>query len=293
MLVAAALVCGRWSGAAAQPSAAHLEISGTQFTHGDGRPFAWRGITAFRLVELVAHGREREADAYLAWAGSMRLTVVRVLVMADLLFTLSPADGQHALPRLLDLAQKHGLHVEAVALADTARIPTDMPRHVKAIGAVCGSKANCLLEIANEPTHPTQAAAVHDPAYVQSLAGLVPHDVPVALGSVESGEGYGMGAYVTWHAPRSNALRHLDEGLALLRRYRKPVVSDEPIGAADVSAPGRRENDPQHFRELAAKTTRLGLGATFHYESGLQAKLPSKIELACLTAWLEGLGQTR
>src|SRR5688500_12321459 len=32
----------------------HLKISGTQFVRPDGRVFAWRGITAFRLLEMEA-----------------------------------------------------------------------------------------------------------------------------------------------------------------------------------------------------------------------------------------------
>ena len=97
-----------------------LRISGSRFLQPDGPAFEWRGITAFRLLEFVAHGKAADADAYLAWAASKKLTVVRVLAMADILFKLSPADGQRALPRLLELAQKRGLYVEVVALVDTA-----------------------------------------------------------------------------------------------------------------------------------------------------------------------------
>jgi hypothetical protein len=268
----------------------HLKISGTRFLKPDGTAFEWRGITAFRLLELVAHGREADADAYLAWAASKKLTVVRVLGMADGAFKLSPADGQHALPRLLDLAQKRGLHVEIVALADTAAIKVDFPRHVKAIGEVCARYPNALFEIANEPVHPTQATALHDAGYLKSLATLVPAGVPVALGSVENGDGFAEGAYVTWHAPRSGGWpAEIAHGAALMKRFRKPLVNDEPMGAGEKAVPGRRDNVPEHFRQAAAASRRAGIGATFHYEGGLQASLPSKIELACLDAWLAGL----
>src|SRR3954462_5192085 len=83
--------------------AQQLKIAGTQFVDGRGKPFAWRGITAFRLVEFVAHGRERDADAYLRWAASQTLTIVRVFAMADGIFQLTPAEGERALPRLLRL----------------------------------------------------------------------------------------------------------------------------------------------------------------------------------------------
>ena len=276
----------------AGPPEGHLKISGAQFLTPAGASFEWRGITAFRLLEFVAHGKDADADAYLAWAASRKITVVRVLGMADALFKLSPADAQHGLPRLLEMAQRRGLHVEIVALADTARIKVDFPRHVQAIAGICARYPNALLEIANEPVHPTQARALYDPAYVKSLAGLVPDGVPVSLGSVDSGDGFGDGTYVTWHAPRSGKggwPAQIARGAALVRRFRKPVVNDEPMGAADKAVPGRRDNVPAHFRDAAIASRRAGLGATFHYEGGLQARLPSAIELACLDAWLAGL----
>ena len=264
-------------------------MSGTSFVRPDGTTFQWRGATAFRLVEFAAHGRTDDATAYLSWAASERLTVIRVLAMADVLFKLSPADGQHALPALLDLARHHGLHVEVVALADTARIPVDAPRAVQSIGAICARYDNCLLELANEPGHSTQSRALHDPAYLQSLARLVPAGVPVSLGSVEYGAAFGGGSYVTWHAPRANPVASLTEGAALLKRFAKPVISDEPIGAAETRVPGRRENDPAVFRQMALRSRQLGLGATFHYEGGLQGRIPTGRELACFEAWIAAL----
>ena len=270
-------------------SAGRLSVSGTAFVQPDGTPFAWRGITAFRLVEFVAHGRSADADAYLAWAASKRVTVVRVLAMADVLFTLTPADGQHALGQMLDLARKRGVYVEVVALADTARMPVDIPRSVRAVGSVCSVYDNCLLEIANEPGHGTQMKDLHDPAYVKSLVSLVPKGVPVSLGSVEFGDAFGEGSYVTWHAPRARPVAALERGARLLKRFDKPVISDEPIGAAAVRVPGRRESDPDVFRQMARKSRQLGLGATFHYEGGLQARIPAGRELECFEAWMSEL----
>jgi hypothetical protein len=290
-----AVACGL---GACAPSMAglHLRTAGTRFLTGAGATFEWRGISAFRLVEFVAHGRERDADAYLAWAASKRLTVVRVFTMADVLFTLSPQDGERALPRLLEMARKRGLHVEVVALADTATIHLDIDAHVKAIGAVCARYPNALVEIANEPVHPTQDRTIHDPAYVTRLAGLIPDGVPVSLGSVENGDAFAAGTYVTWHAPRSGPLgwvAELEQGAALVKKFGKPVVSDEPIGAADRPVPGRRDNDPANFRRAARVARQAGIASTFHYEGGLQARRPNAVEARCLDAWLDGLTAAR
>src|SRR3954469_10335281 len=48
----------------------------------DGKPFQWRGISAFRLVEMEAHGRHANVSRYLDWAAARHLTVVRVFTMA-------------------------------------------------------------------------------------------------------------------------------------------------------------------------------------------------------------------
>ena len=268
---------------------AQLKISGTTFIAGDGTPFEWRGISAYRLLEFVAHGHEAEADAYLRWAASKKLTVVRVFAMADGIFQLTPADGQHALPRLLEIAAKHGLYVEVVAFTGTSVIKVDMPRFVKAIGEICARYPNALIELANEPGHPTQSKSVHDAAFMKSLGDLVPAQVPLSLGSVEYGDGFAAGRYVTWHAPRTAAWhREMAKGADLLRRFKKPVVSDEPIGAADKSEAGRRDNDPARFRAAGAEARRIGIGSTFHYDGGIQARLLTPTEMACLDAWLEG-----
>ena len=270
----------------------HLRVSGTRFLKPDGATFQWRGISAFRLLEFVAHGREKEADAYLRWAASKKLNVVRVFAMADGIFQLTPADGERALPRLLEMARRHGVYVEVVAFTGTSVIKVDRAAFVKSIAAICARHTNALLEFANEPGHPTQATEMHAPAHLQSLLPLVPKEVPVSLGSVEYGEGFASGTYVTWHSPRSSDwARKVEEGAALLKKFRKPVINDEPIGAADAAVPGRRDNNPANFRAAAAAMRRAGIGATFHYDGGIQTRLPTKGEMACLDAWLAELSR--
>jgi hypothetical protein len=269
----------------------HLRVSGTRFLEPDGSVFHWRGISAFRLVEFVAHGREKDADAYLRWAASKRLNVVRVFAMADGIFHLTPEDGLRALPRLLELARKHGMYVEVVAFTGTSVIKVDRAAFVKSIGAICARHPNAILELANEPGHPTQATEMHDPAHLRSLLPHVPKEVPVALGSVEYDDGFAAGTYVTWHSPRgSDWVKQVEGGAALLKKFQKPVINDEPIGAADKPEPGRRDHDPARFRAAAAAMRRAGIGATFHYDGGIQTRMPTKGELACLDAWLAGLG---
>jgi hypothetical protein len=263
----------------------------------DGAPFSWRGISAFRLLEMVANGREPEADAYLAWASSQGLTVVRVFVMVKQIFDLPPDRGIEALPRLLRLAASHGLYVEVVALADTKRYPVDPIEHVSRIGAICAKHDNALVEIANEPDHGSQMDQLGDPRFLSMLRSKIPRIVPVALGSSIKDGGLGSddgsGDYITVHLTRGTwgtsegQLSDLPQAAGLSRRARKAVISDEPIGAGEKLEAGRRESDPARFRAMALATRLAGLGATFHYEDGLQAKIPTGRQAESFSAWLD------
>jgi hypothetical protein len=72
----------------------------------------------------------------------------------------------------------------------------------------------------------------------------------------------------------------------------KPVVNDEPIGAAERDEPGRRLADPEFFRALARRTFAAGLaGGTFHCEDGLRARIPGPVQQACARAWTEGASE--
>lgn len=244
---------------------------------------------------MIASGRERDAVAYLDWAKSEQLTVVRVLLMAQHLFKLSPEAGRAALPKLLALAKERGIAVEVVALADTKDVTLDYEGHIREIGRVALESGNAFVELANEPGHPTQNSKVHTPAFLQQLATLIPEPVIVALGSIEYGDGFASGEYVTTHTDRGRG--EWDHVLALGEVARriggraKPLVSDEPIGAAAEYQAGRRDNDPARFAAAAALTKLAGFYATFHYEGGLHAKIPSGREAACLAAWQIGLAQ--
>lgn len=278
-------------------SGGRLRVDRRAFRTPNGSRFAWRGLTSFRLLEMVAHGRAAEAERVLQWAARRGITVVRVLAMADVLFRLSPSDGQAALPGLLERAAKRGLHVEIVALADTRRIPVDPADQVTAVGAICAAHDNCLLEIANEPWHATQERGLGAAERLRGLRSLVPPGVPVSFGSADAddSDAYARGDYLTVHLARESSPRgwghvlRMRNAAALGARTGKPVVDDEPIGAAEKSEPGRRDSEPDRWFAKGLLARVFGLGATFHYEGGLQSRLPHGVQLTCFEAWRRGL----
>src|SRR3954468_10918432 len=96
-LLAGLLIAGCNRSSASARGAKHVRVTGTSFATADRHPFQWRGITAFRLLEYVASGKEAEADRFLSWAERQPLTVVRVLAMGGGFMNLSAADGRKAL----------------------------------------------------------------------------------------------------------------------------------------------------------------------------------------------------
>ncbi len=293
LLVAGLLISGCNRGSASPRLEKHLRVSGTLFATADHRPFQWRGITAFRLLEYVARGRELDVERFLSWAENQRLTVIRVLAMGQGFMNLTAEDGRRALPRLLELAAAHRLHVEVVALAGTRDAPLDLDHQLEEIGRIALDHDNTLIEVANEPAHPSQMDEVHKPQVLVRLRSRVPRNIPVALGLVEGLDRRSAGDYITWHSPRDDRnggwghVLALAQGPELLRQWNKPVVSDEPIGAGPASEPGRRDDSPARFRAASVLTRLAGLGSTFHYEGGLQATIPTGRELECFNAWNE------
>ena len=277
---------------AAQPATRHLRTDGTRFVNADGTTFQWRGITAFRLLDYVSEGERPRAHEYLAWARSRGLTVVRVLAMLDDgFFELASKPGLKTLPELLAIAQAEGIYVEVVGLTETRKRTIDPRAQISALGRIVAEHPNALLELANEPSHPSQSDDVHKPEYLKAIAAAVPDQVPVALGSVEGDDEFAAGDYVTWHVPRESDhdgwghVLEIAAGAELVTRFRKPVISDEPIGAGPAHEPGRRDNNPDRFRAAGLVTRLAGMGATFHYDSGLHTRVPEGAELACFDAW--------
>ena len=233
----------------------------------------------------------------MAWAARTGFTVVRVLAMNRGWMDLAPADGRRALPRVLSLAREHGMYVQVVALAGTG---TDVFSHdtflreqVRAVAQACAAVDNCVLELANEPYHGSQAA-LDDPARMRRLQADVPAEIPVAWGAARDHRSDRMagGSYVVAHVARGgnrwDRVGRVQELRDLSRRTGKFVVDSEPIGAAEAPQPSRRDNEPAAFFAQGLLARMVDVGTTFHCEDCLLAKVPGPIQQACADAFIAG-----
>jgi hypothetical protein len=281
--------------APSRPELPALAPCGRALCLEDGSQFAWRGVTAFALLDLVADGRLDDARAFLKWAHDTRFTVVRVLAMNPAgWFDLGVADGRRALPQLLSLAGEFALRVQIVALVNTAgQDEAFLREQVREVGRLCSQSSNCVMEIANEPYHRTQAR-LDDPQLMRRLQQEVPDKVVVAWGAAPSDTSTSLagGDYVVVHMSRGgdrwNRVARVAELEAMSRETRKFVVDNEPIGAAEKAERGRRDDDPAVFFAQGALSRVLGIGSTFHCEDCLRARVPHRVQQQAAEAFIAG-----
>ncbi|HEX2309157.1 MAG TPA: hypothetical protein VHH91_00445 [Vicinamibacterales bacterium] len=266
-----------------------------------GTRFRWTGVTAFGLADHIADGRTRDARAFAEWAAGAGFNILRVLAMLPNggWLHLAPEDGRRALPQVFALAREHGMHVQVVALANTneksGRFRTEpfLREQVREVARLCAAAGNCVLEIANEPYHGSQAGLAR-PELMQRLQQEVPDGLPVAWGAAESDVSTAMagGTFVVSHVARSGdrwaRIARARDLAALAEKTGKFVVDNEPIGAAETPERSRRDSAPEAFYAQGAVSRLLEVGATFHCEDCLRATVPGPVQRQCAEAFVEG-----
>ena len=282
-------------GAEAQDAPGRLAPCGRAFCRSDGARFRWRGVTAFALLDLVADGKEREARAFLQWARDQHFTIVRVLAMNPSgWFNLDARDGRRALPTLLRLAGEHRLYVQIVALANTVERPrSELIKQVREVGRLCAAADNCLLEVANEPYHSSQAR-LQNADRMREFQDQVPKGVLTAWGAAAdyTSDVMGGGTYIVAHVARSGERWHrvsrVRELAALSKRTGKFVVDNEPMGAAERIERSRRDTAPAAFYAQGVLSRILEIGSTFHCSDCLEAHVPGPTQQSCAEAFIAG-----
>lgn len=272
-----------------------LSICGRAFCYPDGSRFPWHGVTGFQLADHVADGRINLATQFLLWARDEGFTLVRVLTMAAGLFQLAPGPTSHqAVAETLRLAREADLYVEVVALADTLAYPLHeigIADQVGAVAAVCNHAENCVLELANENSHPSQQSGLlTDLTVLRALRQLAPSTLPVSLGSTHGPDDestrYQEGDYLTVHSDRSRDLWNQ------LRRVREIALVSEIAGKPAIDDENDRTNEStaRPDRDFAQGFLDRGFvaGGTWHCEDCRFARVPRPAQREAARAYLRG-----
>lgn len=235
-----------------------------------------------------------EQREFLAWAASTGFNGIRVFAGALTWAGQSAAMAVDRLPGLLDTAAEFGLYVEVTALTDTKDGRYDFEDHLRRLEQIISRRANVIVEIANEPYHPTQIDELHDPGFVRSLQRTSLFGCPVALGAAADDESkdFAGGNFVTAHLDRGrdkwNMVRRVRELEVLSAATGKPVLNNEPIGAAEVAIGGKRESDPAVFFTMGVLNRLFEVGGVHHSQHGLDAVMPGPVQQACAEAFVRG-----
>lgn len=278
-----------------------LRTNGSQFVDADGAIF--RPVFASALLGLSPNKSDEEVREFLDWVAATGFNGVRVFAGALRWEGLTVDRSRQRLPWFLGEAAARGLYVEVVALTDSRNNGThfdyEVTPHVAAIANICADFDHTLLEIANEPQHGTQSDAVHDESILNSLGHVPRGRVTYTLGNAngdtpdEVERRIGDGDYMVFHLERSthdlwNMARKVKDMGDISRGMRRPVLNNEPIGAAEPGTPGQRIQDVDVFFGMGATDRVCEVGGVFHFEAGLRIVMPGPVQRACAEAFVAG-----
>ncbi len=278
------------------PPVSRVRTDGRFFVNDKG---TYRGRWTSGLALLSRTAAERAA--FLDWARSFGFDGVRVFAGDIGWANQTPASALANLPSLLAETQARGLYLYLVAITGSAS-GYDVEQYLADVAHYCTNAAGCVLEAANELGHSSQSAQVNDVRGFESIAvRAIPSGSTWALGAMLGQDEpvnnvyppTGVAPFSTAHLDRSrdkwNQVRRVREIAAISETTGKPAISGEPIGAAEVSQPQRRESDPNFFFAYGALCRLFELGAcVLHSEDGLFARSLGPVQTECARAFLDG-----
>lgn len=266
--------------------------------YGTFRP-TFRPIWVSALTILMRS--DSEISNYLDWVVATGFNGIRVFAGALIWAGQTAEIARAQLPFVLAECLKRGLYVEVTAITDSRDGQYDISRHLNGVAVICSAYDNTVIEMANEYWHPTQSDDVHDTQFLTELALVVPKEIITAIGAGPTDEPAPEGTYDSGGAGLDYVSVHLDRGRDkwnMVRRVReleqvssvtkRPVLNNEPIGAAESAIPGKRENDPSIFYTMGLLNRLFEVGGVFHSDSGLAASTPPPVQQACSEAFVAG-----
>jgi hypothetical protein len=264
-----------------RPTLGRIRVDGRTFREENGALWSWHGSTQFMLFNRFLRGED--VTPQIEWMRRQGVNVARVLGMVA--WTDGWAFGPEtpgywdALPRFIERMRDGGLRVEFVVFADAQHVMSDhadQRRHLRRVLDTIGHYDNVACEASNEPwkngVNPRDIFSADDPRPCLMASG------EYTFARV-NGEWRYTGLkldYLTTHLPRDREAwsRKAKDLMEQGDFFGGPAVSDEPMGAAEVTKPGSRSADPaEHFWHHAVCAI-FGAGSTFHADSGNRSYIP-------------------
>lgn len=286
----------------AQSGTGLVRIGGQSFTLGANGPlWPWRGCTDFRLYQRYLDGENITPilDNRIA-SGATTLRVLGMMYNIANFYPKNYSTYFSSLPTFCDVLLARGLWLEFTCLADCQYAPLGLTQtaeqvaHVSQVVVALAGKSNVFFELANEYSNngvdPSKFAR---PVGILSSAGWGSPTGDVYLPPWD---------YVTHHPDRDDQWPRKSKDIQDIRDgpfgippaiyttgVKRPVVSDEPMGAGDVDIPNKRSTVVNDFYWAGAGCALFGAGGTFHSDNGIQSVVFSPTQQACANAWYSGM----
>ncbi len=251
-------------------------------------------------------GRDpRKALTFIDWAHRKGFNGVRIFLGALTWYGQTPDSARAGLYQTLTELAHRGLVAQLTLLTDTVT-GYDKIGHIQACMGIAQLFENVLVEIANEPYHPTQDGEVHDPNWLdlQGRRFVDPAGFAYAIGAPSYDEVAPDGSLPSplpgeWksvHLARDDAhgrgewnmVRRIRELETIQRATGAYTQNNEMQGWGEFYIAGKRSANPSLAFVAGVLSRCFDVGYVSHAEHGLRADLPGTVQDQCHAEAIRG-----
>jgi hypothetical protein len=286
------------------PERGRLRVEGRRFYDADNQVWRWRGATEFLLFARYLNGED--ISPQLDWLVDRGFNVLRVFGEVPSGFRADRVgitnyerpferpDFDAKLHAFFKLLEDRGLRCEYTVLTywDASDV---MRAHVQRVFDVAASHWNVMVEVANEPEYnQIDVVAVMqgvDRRGVLTAYGLDPARAAkdARIPALDYGTTHDLQRDLEHSPYNTKDAMDMENALGI------PFVNDEPIGAIDPGNPAFQQTGPETwsgingggartvnrdlFVSAAAVAYMYSAGYTFHFQHGLEGRVPTPAEM--------------
>jgi len=288
------------------PESGRLHVDNRHFYDAANHVWRWRGASQFLLFARYLNGED--ISPQLDWLVDRGFNVLRVFGEVPAGFRsdeygitnyerpFERPDFDMKLRAFFELLADRGLRCEYTVLtyADSMDI---MRAHVQRVYDIAAPQWNVFVEVANEPEN-NQIDPVAVMQGVNRRGVLSAYGLDPARASREAWKSIRMLDYGTTHDLQrdvEHSAYNTQDAMDMQNAFSVPFVNDEPIGAIDPGHPHFGQNGPEtwgHVGGGGARTVNRDLfisaaaiaymysaGYTFHFQDGLEGRVPAPSEV--------------